>query len=109
MHDAITLANWMSTLRLAGVSELDKFFKEYRKERYPIAKESFRSSRAMGKNMGKVQLNTESLCIVHFRISVTKKNFSHIPISPLNAESHGCAYQSLHDACPGMALEAVFD
>lgn len=54
IHDAVTLANWMSTLRFADVPAMEKIFEEYRKERYPIAKESFHSSQFFSKNVGKV-------------------------------------------------------
>ncbi|KAF9025677.1 hypothetical protein BGZ52_008851 [Haplosporangium bisporale] len=53
IHDAVTLANWMSTLRFADVPAMEKIFKEYHKERYPIAKESFHSSQLFSKNLGK--------------------------------------------------------
>ncbi|KFH66122.1 hypothetical protein MVEG_08223 [Podila verticillata NRRL 6337] len=55
MHDAVTLANWIHTLRLPEVSDLETVFKEYQTERYPVAKAAFESSqlftRLWGKNM----------------------------------------------------------
>ncbi|KAG0342754.1 hypothetical protein BG000_001614 [Podila horticola] len=63
IHDAVTLANWISTLRLASVSDMEKVFKEYRKERYPIAKENFANSQMFAHNFGK---NTLSVMIRAF-------------------------------------------
>ncbi|KAG0333475.1 hypothetical protein BG000_009119 [Podila horticola] len=55
MHDAVTLANWIHTLRLPKVSDIEAAFKEYQKERYPVAKAAFESSqlftRLWGKNL----------------------------------------------------------
>lgn len=56
IHDAVTLANWLSTLRLAGKEEVEKVFKKYRAERYPVAKEAFETSRMFTHNLGKVNL-----------------------------------------------------
>lgn len=57
MHDAVALANWISTLRLPTVPQLENVFKEYRAERYPIAKEAFERSQLFTKNLGKVCLS----------------------------------------------------
>ncbi|KAG0022377.1 hypothetical protein BGZ81_008549 [Podila clonocystis] len=57
MHDAVTLANWISTLRLPSVSDLEDVFKEYRAERYPVAKEAFERSQLFTKNLGKNMLS----------------------------------------------------
>ncbi|KAG0027256.1 hypothetical protein BGZ81_005738 [Podila clonocystis] len=55
IHDAAALANWLSTLQSFESKELKKVFKEYRAERYPVAKEAFETSqmftRYLGKNM----------------------------------------------------------
>ncbi|KAG0023642.1 hypothetical protein BGZ81_008051 [Podila clonocystis] len=53
MHDAAALANWISTLRLPSVKNLNKVFKEYRAERYPVAKEAFETSQIFTKMAGK--------------------------------------------------------
>jgi len=55
MHDAVALANRLSTLRLADDKGIDKVFKEYRAERYPVAKETFETSRTFIRNLGKVK------------------------------------------------------
>lgn len=55
MHDAVALANWLSTLRLADDKGIDKVFKEYRAERYPVAKEDLETSRMFIRNLGKVK------------------------------------------------------
>lgn len=54
IHDAVTLANWMSTLRLAGEKQVVKAFKEYKTERYPVAKDAFKASQVFIKSFGKV-------------------------------------------------------
>ncbi|KAF9367962.1 hypothetical protein CPB97_005111, partial [Podila verticillata] len=53
IHDAVTLANWLSTLRSAGQKEIVKAFKEYRTERYPVAKAAFETSQMFTRNLGK--------------------------------------------------------
>ncbi|KAG0333142.1 hypothetical protein BG000_009441 [Podila horticola] len=53
IHDAVTLANWMSTLRLAGEKQVVKAFKEYKNERCPVAKDAFEASRVFIKSLGK--------------------------------------------------------
>lgn len=55
MHDAVALANWISTIQTPSVSYLEKIFKEYRDERYPVAKEAFESSQLYTKFLGKVK------------------------------------------------------
>ncbi|KAF8922851.1 hypothetical protein BGZ52_010855 [Haplosporangium bisporale] len=54
MHDAVTLANWIHTLRLPEVSDLETVFKEYQTERYPVAKAAFESSQLFTRLWGKV-------------------------------------------------------
>ncbi|KAF9417144.1 hypothetical protein BGZ94_010025 [Podila epigama] len=53
MQDAVALANWIRTLRSPTVRELEKVFKEYRTERYPIAKDAFATSQMFRRNFGK--------------------------------------------------------
>ncbi|KAG0340463.1 hypothetical protein BG004_006397 [Podila humilis] len=53
MHDAVTLANWLTTLRCPDVKELETVFEEYRKERYPVAMAAFKSSQFFRLNIGK--------------------------------------------------------
>ncbi|KAG0331522.1 hypothetical protein BG004_001628 [Podila humilis] len=53
MHDAVCLANWLSTLRCADTTQIQNVFKEYRKERYPIAKAAYESSKTFRHNLGK--------------------------------------------------------
>ncbi|KAG0330505.1 hypothetical protein BG004_002099, partial [Podila humilis] len=53
MHDAVTLANWLTTLRCPDVKELETVFEEYRKERYPVAKAAFENSQFFRLNFGK--------------------------------------------------------
>ncbi|KAG0097695.1 hypothetical protein BGZ93_002176 [Podila epicladia] len=56
MHDAAALANWICTLRLPTVKDLNKVFKEYRAERYPVAKEAFETSQMFTKMAGKTMM-----------------------------------------------------
>ncbi|KAG0335239.1 hypothetical protein BG004_000077 [Podila humilis] len=53
MHDAVTLANWLTTLRCPDVKELETVFEEYRKERYPVAKAAYENSQFFRHNVGK--------------------------------------------------------
>ncbi|KAF9431016.1 hypothetical protein BGZ94_000483, partial [Podila epigama] len=53
MLDAVTLANWISTLRYPEQDDLTEIFKEYRKERYPVAKEAFATSQMFRMSLGK--------------------------------------------------------
>jgi 2-polyprenyl-6-methoxyphenol hydroxylase-like FAD-dependent oxidoreductase len=56
IHDAVALANWLSTLRLATGKDITNVFKEYRAERYPVAKAAFQSSQLFIRNLGKVTI-----------------------------------------------------
>ncbi|KAF9212225.1 hypothetical protein BGZ59_007071 [Podila verticillata] len=53
MHDAVTLANWISTLKFAEVKDMEEVFKEYRAERRPVALEAYHSSQMFTKTVGK--------------------------------------------------------
>ncbi|KAG0029856.1 hypothetical protein BGZ81_003346 [Podila clonocystis] len=53
IHDAVTLANWLSTLRLATEEDITNVFKKYRAERFPVAKANFVASQGFVKNLGK--------------------------------------------------------
>jgi len=54
MQDALAIANWLNVLQSASTKNLEKVFKEYRDERYPIAKASFKSSQVYSNLYGKV-------------------------------------------------------
>ncbi|KAG0094405.1 hypothetical protein BGZ93_007252 [Podila epicladia] len=58
IHDAVTLANWLSTLRFPNISDLDRVFNEYYLERYPVAKKAFESSQLFTKNLGKGMMSS---------------------------------------------------
>ncbi|ORZ11411.1 hypothetical protein BCR41DRAFT_408997 [Lobosporangium transversale] len=49
MQDAITLANWINVLRSNDVSDMNKIFQEYKRERYPHAMDAFESSKMFSK------------------------------------------------------------
>jgi len=59
MHDAVILANWLSTLRLPIERDLERVFKEYRSERYSVAKANFEPSQLFIRNLGKVKSTKE--------------------------------------------------
>ncbi|KAG0029724.1 hypothetical protein BGZ82_007785 [Podila clonocystis] len=66
IQDAVALANWINTLQSTSPDELDTIFKNYKEERYPVAKASFEISRflrdVMGKDTGTVKpLKQQSL------------------------------------------------
>ncbi|KAG0019957.1 hypothetical protein BGZ81_009530 [Podila clonocystis] len=52
IQDAVTLANWLSTLQLPGERMIEDVFWEYRAERYPVA-EAFESSQMFTRNLEK--------------------------------------------------------
>ena len=54
IHDAVALANWFSTLRMADEDKIGKVFKEYRAERYPVTKAAFETTKMFTHNLGKV-------------------------------------------------------
>ncbi|KAG0339382.1 hypothetical protein BG000_002243 [Podila horticola] len=58
MHDAVTLANWISTLQMPAISDLEDIFREYRAERYPIAKEALKRSQFFTKAVGRTALTS---------------------------------------------------
>lgn len=61
IHDAVTLANWIATLKSKSLPEVETIFKEYYTERYPVAKAAFKTSQQFSKLMTKVK---KKLCFV---------------------------------------------
>ncbi|KAF9320539.1 hypothetical protein BG003_005722 [Podila horticola] len=53
IHDAVALANWICSLESSSLNNVEAIFKEYYAERYPAAKEAFRSSQTFSKLGGK--------------------------------------------------------
>ncbi|KAF9415806.1 hypothetical protein BGZ94_010394 [Podila epigama] len=53
MLDAVTLANWLSTLNDPTVEQMDTVFRHYRNERHPVAKDAFVSSQKFRMTLGK--------------------------------------------------------
>ncbi|KAF8931525.1 hypothetical protein BGZ47_011798 [Haplosporangium gracile] len=53
MQDALALANWLNVLSSSSKLDLEKIFKEYKKERYPIAKAGFKHSQQYSRLYGK--------------------------------------------------------
>ena len=104
IHDAVTLANWLSTLRLADDDKLEEVFKEYRAERYPVAKAAFATSQMFTYNFGKV-LNHHYIAIMKrcghpFETLTWHDSISRHTIDP--ACSH-CSWNGEEDA--SLALE----
>ncbi|KAG0037459.1 hypothetical protein BGZ82_002458 [Podila clonocystis] len=107
IHDAVTLANWMSTLRLAGEKEIEKVFKEYRTERYPVAKAAFETSRMFTHSLGK---NFLSLLVrgmmkrlpvwlwkrIVFKMYAARPQCSFLPLVEDNAPVKPLYQRSLH-------------
>ncbi|KAG0342030.1 hypothetical protein BG000_007223 [Podila horticola] len=53
IYDAVALANWICSLESSSLNNVEAIFKEYYAERYPAAKEAFRSSQTFSKLGGK--------------------------------------------------------
>ncbi|KAG0273759.1 hypothetical protein BGZ95_010416 [Linnemannia exigua] len=54
MQDGLAIANWLSAFTSSSKKDLERVFKEYRKERYPIAKAGFKNSQQYSRLYGKV-------------------------------------------------------
>ncbi|KAG0072449.1 hypothetical protein BGZ92_004065, partial [Podila epicladia] len=53
MHDAVALANWICALHPKKPADIDLAFKEYYKERFPIAQDAYAHSQMLSKLVGK--------------------------------------------------------
>ncbi|KAF9134347.1 hypothetical protein BGW39_007364 [Mortierella sp. 14UC] len=53
MQDALAIANWLNVLSSPSKRDLEKVFKEYENERYPIAKAGFKNSQQYSRLYGK--------------------------------------------------------
>lgn len=67
IHDSVTLANWLSTLRMATEEDVEKVFKKYRAEIYPVAKETFQTSQIFIRDLGMVKRFTDMRDSTMFR------------------------------------------
>lgn len=80
MHDAVAIANWLNTVRSPSVADLNIAFKEYKAERFPIAKEAFDASQALAGKLTKVfyginhvdSLDIVAACIIDHLASAIK-------------------------------------
>lgn len=70
INDAVTLANWLSTLRMAGEKEIGKVFRKYRAERYPVAKAAFDASQTFTRSLGKVMSSVLSIVLAVIYMSL---------------------------------------
>ncbi|KAG0362307.1 hypothetical protein BG005_006137 [Podila minutissima] len=68
IQDAVALANWICALQSKHVSELEKCFKEYHAERFPVVQEGFETSRMMTHVGGKT-----------FKATVMRAFFKYMP------------------------------
>ncbi|KAG0331989.1 hypothetical protein BG004_001428 [Podila humilis] len=111
MHDAVTLANWLSTLRCPDVKQLETVFEEYHKERYPVAKAAFESSQFFRLNFGKnmmaalVRLVTKVMPMWLWKRILLKKYLvraqaSFLPLVKDDAKLKPLAQQSLIKTLP---------
>ncbi|KFH65425.1 hypothetical protein MVEG_08903 [Podila verticillata NRRL 6337] len=107
IHDAVTLANWLSTLRSAGHKEVEKVFKEYRTERYPVAKAAFETSQMFTHNFGKNLLSAYIRGLIKrlpmwlwkkiiCRMYCTRPQCSFLPLVADNASVKPSYQRSLH-------------
>ncbi|KAF9411466.1 hypothetical protein BGZ94_001343 [Podila epigama] len=62
MHDAVTLANWISTLESPTVDDMKRVFNDYYTERYSVVKDAFETSQVFTKTLGKKN-NEETACM----------------------------------------------
>ncbi|KAG0321219.1 hypothetical protein BG000_003324, partial [Podila horticola] len=107
IHDAVTLANWLSTLRLPREKEIEEMFREYRAERYPVAKAAYESSQMFTQNLGKNMLSVfvrgmlkriprwlwKRICI---KIVGARHQASFLPLVEDNAPVKSMYQRSLH-------------
>ena len=63
MQDAIVLANWIAALPSLAVTDMEKIFKEYKKERYSVAMEAYNNGRMLSKVPGAVSFMLITLCV----------------------------------------------
>lgn len=61
MQDAIVLANWINTLNSNEVEDIEKIFKEYKNERYPVAKAAFVNGQMMAKLTARASISSNCL------------------------------------------------
>ncbi|KAF9320130.1 hypothetical protein BG003_007111 [Podila horticola] len=107
IHDAVTLANWFSTLQLATDEDLNKVFEEYRTERYPVAKEAFVTSQMSIRNLGKNMMASFVRGMIKrlprwlwrriiIRMMAARHQASFLPLVEDNAKSKPLYQRSLH-------------
>ncbi|KAF9168476.1 hypothetical protein BGX21_011355 [Mortierella sp. AD011] len=96
IHDAITLANWISVLRVtATIDDLEKIFKEYKAERYPDAKDTHDQGHMLSKILEKgFKGDTMRFLAKHMpawmnklvliKISAMRPQVSFLPLAPDN-------------------------
>ncbi|KAF9367645.1 hypothetical protein CPB97_005480, partial [Podila verticillata] len=111
IHDAVTLANWFSTLRYAREKDIGQVFKEYRTERYPVAKAAFANSQMFTRNLGKSLLSVlvrglmkrlprwlwKKICI---KLAGVRHQASFLPLVEDNAPVKPTYQHSLHKTLP---------
>jgi len=63
MHDAICLANWINVLPSVDTTSTEKIFREYYIERFPVAVDTYKTSRLFATFNAKVKKNQKLLII----------------------------------------------
>ncbi|KAF9585754.1 hypothetical protein BGW38_000878 [Lunasporangiospora selenospora] len=66
IQDAAILANWMSEIKSSTTEEIEKSFKAYRDERYPVALKNFELSKTFAKLIGPSVVNTITRKLLHW-------------------------------------------
>ncbi|KAG0011370.1 hypothetical protein BGZ82_003031 [Podila clonocystis] len=107
IHDAVALANWLSTLRAPGDKHIANVFKEYQTERYPVAKAAFETSRMFTRNLGKSLLSAFVRGMIKrlpvwlwkrivFKMYSARPQCSFLPLVEDNAQVKPVYQRSLH-------------
>ncbi|KAF9314077.1 hypothetical protein BG003_004540 [Podila horticola] len=111
IHDAVALANWISTLRLPTNEDLARVFQEYRAERYPVAKEAFVTSQLFIRNMGKNMLASLVRAVIKripqwlwrriiFKVAAARYQASFLPLVEDRSKPKTLYQPSLHKTLP---------
>jgi len=61
--DAVTLGNWITALQDPSIESLEKAFREYKAERYPVVMAAYNNGRLLSKVNAKVSNMMSSLLL----------------------------------------------
>ncbi|KAF9411468.1 hypothetical protein BGZ94_001345 [Podila epigama] len=99
IHDAVALANWISTLRSSSVPDLERVFKEYRSERYPVVKDAFIEPNDMASKMTRAMIKRMPFWLYKIIIKKTcvlRHQVSFLPLVEDNGAAKARYQASLH-------------